>query len=241
MIRNFRLTFILILSLFSFGCVNTESENRQNTLAQSDWISLFDGMSTKGWHSYGQIEAGSAWKVKDSVIYLDTTNKIDWQVVDGGDLVSADTFGNFHLKLEWKISPGGNSGIMFHVQEDTVLYKSSFWTGPEMQVLDQAHPDATEKHMAGDLYDLIAATQRAEKPAGEWNLAEIIHNNGELKFYLNGINTISTIKGDADWNDMVAGSKFSEWSDFGKFSSGHIVLQDHGNEVSFRHIQIKRL
>lgn len=226
------------------SCTNTEpaaEEAVADVNTDSGWISLFDGSSTTGWHSYGKSTIGSSWKVLDSVIYLDSTNKKDGYIADGGDLASNEEYENFHLSLEWKISHAGNSGIMFHVNEDTTKYKASYWTGPEMQILDSKHPDATEKHMAGDLYDLIASTQRNEKPAGEWNHAEIICNKGKLEFYLNEVNTVTTIKGDSSWNAMVAGSKFTEWPDFGTFSKGHIVLQDHGNYVAFKNIKIKIL
>ena len=207
----------------------------------SGWVSLFDGTSTNGWHSYGQPVAGKAWNVKEGVLYLDTTNKKDWQIGDGGDLTSNKIYKNFDLKLEWKISPAGNSGIMFHVNEDTLKYKHSYWTGPEMQILDKAHPDATVKHMAGDLYDLISSTKRAEKNAGEWNKAEIVCNNSKLDYYLNGVNTVSTFMWDDQWNKMIAASKFAEWPDFGTMHEGHIVLQDHGNMVEFRNIMIMNL
>ncbi len=238
----------LICVLFFVGalasCTNNEpsiDEAETAVNADSGWISLFDGSTTNGWHSYAKSTVGSSWKVMDSVLYLDTSNRKDGSISDGGDLTSNDEYENFHLSLEWKISPAGNSGIMFHVNEDTSKYKASFWTGPEMQILDNKHPDATEKHMAGDLYDLIASKQRNEKPAGEWNHAAIIYNKGKLEFYLNEVNTITTSKGDSTWNAMVAGSKFTEWPDFGTFSKGHIVLQDHGNFVAFRNIKIKIL
>lgn len=230
--------------LFLAACNNGEpgtTEVGAEPHTDTGWVSLFDGSTTQGWHSYGKSTVGAAWKVADGILYLDTSNKKDWQIADGGDLSSDGEYEHFHLSLEWKISPAGNSGIMFHVNEDTTKYKASFWTGPEMQILDKAHPDATVKHMAGDLYDLIEAQQRAEKPAGEWNLAEIIYNKGKLDFYLNGINTVSTIKGDSSWNQLIAGSKFTEWPDFGTYSKGHIVLQDHGNYVAFKNIRIKNL
>lgn len=226
------------------ACNNVQTQNEsENNLNDSDsgWISLFDGSTLKGWHSYGKTAVGAAWKVADGLIYLDTTNKKDWQIADGGDLTTDAEYENFHLSLEWKISPAGNSGIMFHVNEDTAKYKASYWTGPEMQILDKAHPDATVRHMAGDLYDLIEAGQRVEKPAGEWNHAQIVYNKGKLDFFLNGVNTVSTIKGDNAWNKMIAGSKFTQWPDFGTYSIGRIVLQDHGNYVAFRNIRIRNL
>ncbi len=207
------------------------------------WQLLFDGQSTKGWHKYGGAPVGSAWKIADGALYLDTAQKENWQTKGGGDIVTDDEFENFHLKLEWKIAPGGNSGIMFYVHEDTVKYKWPWETGPEMQVLDNAaHADSKiEKHKAGDLYDLISCSKETVKPAGEWNLAEVKCVNGKLEFFLNGENVVTTTLWDDNWKKMVAGSKFVKMPDFGTYKKGKIALQDHGNMVSYRNVMIKKL
>jgi len=207
------------------------------------WQLLFDGESTKGWHKYGGKPVGSAWKVADGALYLDTTIKENWQIKDGGDIVSDSAFENFHLKLEWKIAKDGNSGIMFYVHEDTVKYKWPWETAPEMQVLDNnGHPDSKIiKHRAGDLYDLISCSKETVKPAGEWNLAEVKCLNGKLDLFLNGENVVSTTLWDDNWKKLVAGSKFVEMPDFGTYKKGKIGLQDHGNAVWYRKIMIKKL
>ena len=207
------------------------------------WQLLFDGESTKGWHKYGGKPVGSAWKVADGALYLDTTIKENWQIKDGGDIVSDSAFENFHLKLEWKIAKDGNSGIMFYVHEDTVKYKWPWETAPEMQVLDNnGHPDSKIiKHRAGDLYDLISCSKETVKQAGEWNLAEVKCLNGKLDLFLNGENVVSTTLWDDNWKKLVAGSKFVEMPDFGTYKKGKIGLQDHGNAVWYRKIMIKKL
>ena len=207
------------------------------------WQLLFDGQSMKGWHKYGGQPVGSAWKVDDGTFYLDTTVKENWQIKDGGDIVSDDEFENFHLKLEWKIAKDGNSGIMFYVHEDTAKYKWPWETAPEMQVLDnEGHPDAKiPKHRAGDLYDLISCSKETVKKYEEWNLAEIKSVNGKLDFYLNGENVVSTTLWDDNWKKMVAGSKFVKMPDFGTYKKGKIALQDHGNTVWYKNVMIKRL
>jgi len=207
------------------------------------WQLLFDGESTNGWHKYGGKPVGSAWKVADGALYLDTTIKENWQIKDGGDIVSDSAFENFHLKLEWKIAKDGNSGIMFYVHEDTVKYKWPWETAPEMQVLDNnGHPDSKIiKHRAGDLYDLISCSKETVKPAGEWNLAEVKCLNGKLDLFLNGENVVSTTLWDDNWKKLVAGSKFVEMPDFGTYKKGKIGLQDHGNAVWYRKIMIKKL
>jgi hypothetical protein len=212
--------------------------------SQNDgWVSLFDGKTTDGWHKYGGSPAGSAWKVADGSLYLDTTSKAVWQIKNGGDIVTNDEFENFDLKLEWKISKAGNSGIIFYIHEDSVKYKESWNTGPEMQILDnEGHPDGKiHKHRAGDLYDLIACSKETVKPVGEWNQVEIKNLNGKLDLFLNGENVVSTIMWDDHWNKLIAGSKFRSMPGFGTYKKGRIALQDHGNMVWFRNIMIKKL
>ena len=207
------------------------------------WVSLFDGETTKGWHKYGGAPVGSAWKVENGMLRLDASQKENWQIKDGGDIVSDEEYENFHLKLEWKIDTCGNSGIIFYIHEDTAKYERPWMTGPEMQVLDnKCHPDAKiVKHRAGDLYDLITATPETVKPANEWNIAEIKSQNGQLEFYLNTVKIVSTTMWDEGWKQMIAGSKFKDMKDFGTYKKGRIGLQDHGNNVWFRNIKIRKL
>jgi hypothetical protein len=205
---------------------------------------LFDGKTTQGWHTYNKTGIGAAWKVEDGTLYFDPASKVkeNGKWIGGGDIVTDKEYENFHLKLEWKVAPGANSGIMFYVKEDPSL-PYSFHSGPEMQVLDNAaHADAKIfKHRAGDLYDLIPCSKETAKPAGEWNLAEIIANNGTLELRLNGETVVQTSYGDEAWKKLVAGSKFKSMPAFGTFTKGRICLQDHGDKVWYRNIVIKNL
>ena len=247
--------------LLACNSAEQNTSNKKDSTASSEaaaatntdgWISLFDGKTTTGWHTYGGTTVGEAWKVSNGELSLDTSKKvdiknkegkIDRKIAGGGNIVTDEEFENFHLKYEWKISPNGNSGLLFYVNEDTAKFKHPYESGPEMQVLDNiGHPDAKIiKHRAGDLYDLISCSQETVKPAGEWNLAEIIANNGKLDFYLNGTNVVSTTMWDDNWNKMIAASKFKQWPGFGTFKKGRICLQDHDNAVSYRNIMIKKL
>lgn len=240
--------FVLVMTAIIInGCESTKvtSMSSPNSLTKKEknngWQLLFDGQTTNGWHGYGKQGIGKVWKVEDGVLHLDAAVK-KTSPGEGGDIVTEEEFDNFDLKLEWKISKNGNSGIIFYVKEDP-KYKESYFTGPEMQVLDNTrHPDAKiYKHKAGDLYDLIASSKQAEKAVGEWNQVEIIANNGKLDFYLNNEHIVSTTMWDDNWRKMIAASKFKAWPDFGTYKKGRIDLQEHGDEVWYRNIKIKRL
>ncbi|MEM7658053.1 MAG: family 16 glycoside hydrolase [Bacteroidota bacterium] len=217
----------------------------QNELSQAEkkegWKLLFDGQSTNGWRSFGTKTIGSAWKVEDGLLTLNGEQE-GWQFKDGGDIVTTETFDNYELRLEWKISENGNSGLMYHVQDDG-SYEYPWHTGPEMQILhDEGHPDGRIfMHRAGDLYDLIPSTYRATNPPGVWNEVRLVSNQGKIEHWLNGHKVVSYDMNSAEWQELVANSKFGEMQSFGQFQSGHISLQDHGNEVWFRNIKIKSL
>ncbi|MDX5482162.1 MAG: DUF1080 domain-containing protein [Hymenobacteraceae bacterium] len=249
MLRNLLMYTSLAATLLACQSPQAETETATDATAaapastEDGWVSLFDGKTTQGWHTYGKDSIGKAWTVEDGTLHLDASNKKDGQTSDGGDIVTDETFEDFHLKLDWKVAKNGNSGIMFYVQEDPEKYEYAWQTGPEMQVLDNAgHPDAKiVKHRAGDLYDLITSSPETVKPAGEWNHVEIISNNGQLEFYQNGTKVVSTTLWDDSWKALIAGSKFKDMPGFGTFKSGKIALQDHGDDVWYRNIMIKRL
>ena len=228
----------LLALVLLFACTQINAQKKE-------WTSLFDGKTTNGWHTYGKDAVGEAWKVIDGTLMLDPSNKQGWQIKGGGDIVSNESYGDFHLQLEWKISPNGNSGIIFFVQDEPKKYNYIWYTGPEMQVLDNdGHSDGKIiKHRAGNLYDLVAGVEGAVKPVGEWNLVDIINEKGTLTLKLNGITTVTTTLGDDSWKNLIKNSKFSkgESPDFGKVFTGHIGLQDHGDQVWYRNIRIQRL
>lgn len=206
---------------------------------KNGWVKLFDGKTTQGWHTYGKNTAGAAWKVENGALRFDPKA----EKAEKGDIVTDKEYGNFHLKLEWKVAPKANSGIMLFVHEDPTKYRQTYSTGLEMQVLDnEGHPDGKiTKHRAGDLYDLIQSSSEPVKPVGQWNKVEVVSNNGKLDFTLNGVKIVSTTMWDENWKNMIAGSKFATWQNFGTFKSGKIALQDHGDEVWYRNISIKEL
>jgi hypothetical protein len=240
------ITFFSAAMLF-FLCsslkINTMKNSLSPTEKDSGWEILFDGKSTDKWHNYGKQNVGNEWKIEDGVLHLDASAKDK----EGGDLVTNEEYGNFDLKLDWKISEKGNSGIIFYVHEDAAKYPETYQTGIEMQILDNGTPTRLGQpdgklytHRAGDLYDLLASKEVA-KPLGQWNQVEIKSVNGKLDFYMNGVHTLSTHIWDDNWQKMVAISKFKKMSDFASFKKGKIALQNHGDDVWFRNIRIKRL
>jgi hypothetical protein len=239
--------FVAMLPVVLLACHSTSKTSggaASNTLSAAEqkdgFRLLFDGTSKNGWHIYNSKSDGSAWKVDSGVIYLDGAAKRSG--AGGGDLVTNDEYENFHLKLDWKIDTAGNSGIIFLSHEDP-KYPASYQTGPEMQIIDNnGHRDARiNKHKGGDLYDLIAAVPQNTNPWGQWNSVELIINKGKLEYYQNGVKVVTTTLWDDNWKNMVANSKFKNWADFAKYTKGHIVLQDHGNQVWFRNIKIRTL
>lgn len=206
-----------------------------NTLTEQEkadgWTLLFDGRTTSAWRGYKKANFPGGWTVVDDALT---------RTGGGGDLVTKEEFGDFELSLEWRIGPGGNSGVMFRVSEDK---GAPYETGPEMQVLDnKLHRDGRNPlTSAGSCYALYAPLEDAAKPAGEWNQARIVAKGPKVQFFLNGKMTAEFEIGSADWNQRVGGSKFKAWDKFGKNAKGFIALQDHGDPVSYRNIKVRRL
>ncbi|MBI1338902.1 DUF1080 domain-containing protein [bacterium] len=209
-----------------------------NTLSAAElaegWTLLFNGQTLDGWRSYKADAPPAQWVIEDGALSLSSGG--------GGDIMTAAEYGPFDLKLEWKISPGGNSGVIYLVKTLETA-PNTYNTGPEMQVLDdERHRDgAIPSHRAGALYDLVIPSQAAARPVGEWNEARIVFTGSRLEHWLNGVKIVETSYGDADWAAKVEGSKFRTMPDFGKASSGHIALQDHGDRVWYRNIKLKPL
>jgi len=245
------LWFTLLGIVFLSSCSQKKSSG-EATMAKAEmtampdaegWVDLFNGKTTKGWRTYRKKTIGKSWVVKDGALTLEVvTDGDETRSEDGGDIITEDQYEDFELSLEWKISPCGNSGILFNVIEGE-KYERTYHTGPEMQVLDNdCHPDAKiHTHRSGDLYDLIACSKEVEKPAGEWNLVDIRIKSGHAEFNLNGQKVVEFTMFDQSWEDRIAKSKFKDMPGFGKFRKGHIALQDHGYAVAFRNIKIREL
>ena len=222
--------------------INTLTAEETN----SGWTLLFDGTTSTGWRGYNKTTFPKGWEVIDGTLHCIGTGTGEAGAENGGDIIYDKKFKNFQLKAEWKIQPGGNSGIFYLGQEvkDWPIYK----TAPEMQVLDnERHPDAMlgkdGNRMAGSLYDLIPAKPQNAKPAGEWNSIEIICYKGTVVHKQNGATVLEYHLWTDDWKKLVKDSKFPElnpdWSNVAK--EGFIAFQDHGDNVWYRSVKIKEM
>lgn len=244
----------LFIATFIFSCKDKTEKSRQEMESEriaeaeaekppQDWTVLFDGTSFDGWKEYQKSSVSEHWKIEDgAMVFHPPKNRQDGEI---HDLVTEREFTDFILSLDWKISEGGNSGVMWGVNEDE-KYKKPYHTGPEIQVLDnERHSDAKvgTSHQAGALYDMEGPSKDVAKPAGEWNTMVITVDNGEKRgsVELNGEEIVNFPVGNEMWGTMVSKSKFADWDGFGKFIQGKIVLQDHGDKVWYRDIKIKEL
>ena len=237
---------IVFLSIGLFWIALGANAQKANTLDKNEkkegWQLLFNGASTAGWLTFNKAFLGSSWKAEKGTLHLDSAKKEGWQTANGGDIVFEKTYENFDFKIDWKISKGENSGVMFYVQEGK-QYEYPWNTGIECQVADNQNNEdgKIDKCRAGDLYELVSCTRDVTKPANEWNQLEIISNKGHLTVILNGEKVISTMLWDKKWEELIAATKFKDMPGFGTFKTGKIALQDHGADVWFRNIKIKEL
>jgi hypothetical protein len=213
---------------------------------QDGWKLLFDGVSNNGWR--GAYKTGfpeKGWEVKDGVLKVLASEGKEGGV--GGDIVTNDEYSAFDLSFEFKLTPGANSGVKYFVP--LTEHNEGSAIGLEYQVLDDAmHPDAklgrNGNRTLASLYDLFPAQKQSRfvHPIGQWNTGRIVvYPNNHVEHYLNGIKVLEYERGSKEFRDLVAISKYVIWKNFGEAKEGHILLQDHGNEVSFRSIKIKVL
>jgi hypothetical protein len=209
------------------------------------WRLLWDGRTTRGWRSAkGTAFPQHGWEIKDGVLSVEETGGAESRA--GGDIVTEASFAAFELKADFRLTPGANSGIKYYV--DTQLNKGEGSAiGLEYQLLDDArHPDAKlgrdgDRTLAS-LYDLIpAARDKKVNPIGEWNEARIVSDGRHVEHWLNGAKVLEYERGSVEFRGLVAMSKYKVWPAFGELPRGPVLLQDHGNRVSFRNVKIREL
>jgi hypothetical protein len=228
-----------------------QAQHKDNTLTEKEkqdgWMLLFDGETTDGWRNYGKKTFPKGWIIDKGALKCNGSGRGEAGAADGGDILYDKQFENFYLKLEWKISEGGNSGI-FYLGQESSKFDYIWKTAPEMQVLDnERHPDAklgkNGNRQAGSLYDLIPANPQNANKVGKWNSVEIIVYDGIVVHKQNGTVVVEYYLWTPEWEALVANSKFpglnKNWAKVAK--KGYFGLQDHGDDVWFKNIKIKEL
>jgi hypothetical protein len=209
------------------------------TEAAAGWKLLFDGKTGNGWRGFHQAGFPTEGWVVEGGLLRHIAGK------SGGDLITVSQYENFELQLDWKIQVAGNSGIKYLISEDLIKTGRS-GLGFEMQILDDAgHPDAKAgiggNRTAGALYDLIAPRNRVLHPVGQWNTARIVVRGSHAEHWLNGGKILEFEIGSPALKQLIATSKYRVNPGFGDVRKGHVLLQDHGDDVWFRNIRILEL
>ncbi len=245
----------LMAALLAVACSNASdgppaadagtADPSPNTLTEAEraagWRLLFDGETTDGWRGYNRAEfPDTGWAVVDGMLVVGATST-DPDVAVGGDIVTTESFSDFDLGFEFKLSEVANSGVLYRVIEEE---GAAIWhNAPEYQVLDD--PAYIEMgsmdmntHLTGDNYDLHASGEKTLHPPGEWNSGRIRIVGNVVEHWLNGVKTVEYVLGSPEWVDLVAASKFAPFPRYGTADSGPIGLQDHGRNVWYRNIRI---
>ncbi|MEJ7692036.1 DUF1080 domain-containing protein [Daejeonella sp.] len=220
---------------------------RQNTLSSMEqkngWVLLFDGKTSTGWRgAYKDDFPSQGWKIEGGeLVVIKSDGK---EARNGGDIITKAKYDNFELVLEAKLTPGANSGVKYFVTEQLPKSPGSA-IGLEYQVLDDnLHPDAkmgiNGNRTIGSLYDLITANGKKAKPIGEWNQVRIISKNNHVEHWLNGTKVVEYERGSTSFRALVAKSKYKNYEKFGEAPEGYLLLQDHGDEVHYRNIKIRK-
>jgi hypothetical protein len=220
------LSFLMSVSWLAGQSPNSLSDEEK----KAGWVLLFDGKSTEHFRNFKKEGMSPKWVVKDGALTLTGRG--------GGDILTKKEYGAFEFSVDYKISKGGNSGLMYHVKETA---GTPWQTGPEIQIQDNV--DGHDPQKAGWLYQLYRPAEGvdATKPAGEWNTLRILITPEKCVHWMNGTKYVEYVKGSDDWKKKVGASKFKKFEGFGEATSGHLCLQDHGNVVSFRNIKVREL
>ena len=238
--------FVAYLTFVFCSCGQQNSAERENQGGDkgealnedAKWFALFDGETTTGWRGYNQKTIPEGWVVENG-----TLKSLGKGGDIGGDIVYGNReFENFELKLQWKISEGGNSGIFYHVVED-LKYKAAYETAPEYQLIDDLDfPQPLEEwQKVGADYAMYFATDKIVKRAGEWNTARIRYTPEKAEYWLNGKKTVEFVPYSDEWTKRRNSGKWDDFPDYAISKKGLIGLQDHGSNVWFKNIKIREL
>ena len=204
---------------------------------QAGWLLLFDGETTGGWHGYNMQGIPDVWTVEDGCFTINGEGGHEEQ-----DVITDDIYRNFAFTVEYKLSPGSNSGIIFQVKEDE-KYQFPYETGPEFQLIDQDHwVDKLEDwQINGANYAMYPPKSLPSKPVGEWNHLFLVVNGNHVTQMINGVEVVSYEKYTDEWVALRNSGKWANFPDYGISDEGHISLQNHGSKLWFRNIKIKQL
>ncbi|MBI2729928.1 MAG: DUF1080 domain-containing protein [Sphingobacteriales bacterium] len=235
---------VAVIALVSCNNQSKQAATADNTLSDAEvkdgWKLLFDGKSTTSWRAYNGKTIPAGWSIEEGALKTSGTA----HDAIGGDIVyGAEPYENFELTVDWKISKGGNSGIFYHIVEDT-QYHAPYETAPEYQVIDDiGFPEKLEEwQKAGVDYAMYTpTTEKVLKPVGEWNHSRIVFTPAKVEYYLNDKLTVTFVPWSDDWNKRRTTGKWATYPGYGKAKSGLIGLQDHGSPVWFKNIKIKKL
>ena len=225
---------IILLLLMPFNMLAQD----QNMLSQEEksngWKLLFDGQSLNGWRGYNKSST-QAWAVEDGII----VNK-PGKDIQHSDLVTESKYGDFELLFDWKVENGANSGLIYRIEEGNW---ASYESGPEYQLIDdKGYKDKLAlSQLSGASYDMYSPSADVAKPAGQFNTSRIVAKGNHVEHYLNGVKVAEYDFFSDDWKAKKEKSKWKDTKQYGKASSGHIALQDHGGGISFRNIKIRTL
>jgi hypothetical protein len=244
MIRSHYLYTVILAALVTTYVADGQSDNSLSEKEKKDgWKLLFDGRTSNGWMNEKTRQFPSTgWDIKDGLLIINPTTKAQG---GGGDIVTAGKYRSFELSVDFRYTPGANSGIKYFVdiERDNGKYTG---IGCEYQILDdKLHPDAREgisgnRTLAG-LYDLIPPGPKKDNGPDKWNTAKIIVKGNHVGHWLNGGMTLEYERGNKAWKDLVATSKFKDIPGFGENAEGRILLQDHGHAVAFKNIKIREM
>lgn len=236
---------IPVCSVALAACLATVAVAEPNSLTdaekQAGWQLLFDGRTTNGWRGYKMDRIPAGWQVIDGALVRVAGGTGGKGAGGGDDIITLKQYDDFELKLEWKVvDRAGNSGVVLRAQEDAA---TSWHTGPEMQVLDNAaYSGRNPTQLAGACYDLYAPVRDVSRPRGEWNEVRVLARKGHMEHWLNGVKVVEYELGSADWKKRVANSKFKNMKYFHSPPlRGHICLQDHTSRTEYRNIKIRTL
>jgi hypothetical protein len=229
---------ILVCSGLLFAGFVRPRQSTDNTLTaaekQSGWALLFDGKSIPAWRTYQNLPDGS-WKIENGELYC----KAD-TISQHADLTTKDEYASFELQLDWKVSKGANSGILYHVLETK---HASYETGPEYQLIDDnGYPGKLEDwQKSGADYAMHPPAKVVSKSAGEYNHTRLLVNGSHVEHWLNGVKVADFIAWTPEWERLKTAGKWKDFPDYGIARSGHICLQNHGGGIWFKNIKIKKL